>query len=386
MAINEYEINGERLWSVYVNIRHREHRNVRCQKRVLGLKTETAALQEEKKLIRSLTEDVRNLAERGPRWGDLVDAWEISNRSNKDREISQTTFVDNLSLLTRWTKDLWHLYAKEIGRGEIRLILKQAEVEGKSRSFQINLKAAISGVYRWAIEENKLKGLQTIPTEGVLTQKKIQDKPPEILTLEEIRTLLKEAKAHRHPWYPIWAVALLTGMRAGELHALVWSDVDFERDMIVLSKSYNFRFKIVKSTKAGYWRNIPMSSELKSLLLELKAADPEREHVLPRFSAFTKGGQAKVLRAFCTGIGIKPVKFHTLRACFATQLLANAIQPARVMKICGWKDLATMERYIRLAGLDERGATECLTFIGSDAGALAQVVNLFDFKAERPEK
>jgi len=90
-------------------------------------------------------------------------------------------------------------------------------LDGKSRSFQVNLKAAISGVYRWAIEGNKLKDLQAIPTEGVLTLKKTQERPPEILTLEEIRTLLKKAKSHQHPWYPIWTVALLTGMRAGEL-------------------------------------------------------------------------------------------------------------------------------------------------------------------------
>jgi integrase len=54
------------------------------------------------------------------------------------------------------------------------------------------------------------------------------------------------------------------------------------------------------------------------------------------------------------------VKFHALRACFATQLLAKNIAPAIVMKICGWKNLKTMEFYVRLAGVSEEGATECL--------------------------
>jgi ribulose bisphosphate carboxylase small subunit len=30
------------------------------------------------------------------------------------------------------------------------------------------------------------------------------------------------------------------------------------------------------------------------------------------------------------------------------------------MKVCGWKDLKTMQFYIRLAGIDEQGATEPL--------------------------
>lgn len=33
------------------------------------------------------------------------------------------------------------------------------------------------------------------------------------------------------------------------------------------------------------------------------------------------------------------------------------------MKVCGWKDLKTMERYIRLVGIDEKGVTDKLQFL-----------------------
>lgn len=383
MAINTYTENGAQLWSVYVNIRHRELPSVRRQQTVKGLKTEQAALQEEKKMIRTLTHEVNEFAERGVKWGELVDLWEIENRKNKDRGISQTTFVDNLSLLHRWTESVWHMHAREIGIGDWRQIFKIAEAEGKSRSFAISLKAAINGVYRFGIEENKLRGMHQLPTEGIQTKKRIEEKPPQILTLVEIKKLLREGARAEHPWYPIWVVALLTGMRSGELHALLWSDVDFDRGIIICSKSYNPRFKIVKSTKAGYWRNVPISQELKAFLLDLNARNPGSTHVLPRFGYWDKGQQARPLKFFCRGIGIQEIKFHTLRACFATQLLANGVQAARVMKICGWRDLATMERYIRLAGIDEMGATECLRIIDNDHQVMAEVVNLLDFKASR---
>jgi len=51
---------------------------------------------------------------------------------------------------------------------------------------------------------------------------------------------------------------------------------------------------------------------------------------------------------------------NTLRACFATQLIRNGIPPIQIQKICGWKDLKTMQKYIRLAGIEIKGATESL--------------------------
>jgi integrase len=51
-------------------------------------------------------------------------------------------------------------------------------------------------------------------------------------------------------------MALLEGMRNGELYGLEWTDIDFENSLIRVSKSYDSRTDTVKSTKAGYWRNI----------------------------------------------------------------------------------------------------------------------------------
>jgi integrase len=235
---------------------------------------------------------------------------------------------------------------------------------------------------------------------GLDVGKEKEEELPEILTLGEIRALLTSGCDHDHAWYPIWAMALLTGMRSGELHALLWTDIEMASEevaraqenllpekrrygMIRVTKTWNTRTRSTGPTKGGYWRSVPISGELYWFLHEQKSKTGNKPHVLPRFWEWDKGEQARVLRAFCEGAGLKSIKFHTLRACFATQLISDGIAPTRVMKIGGWKDIKTMQRYIRMAGIDEAGATEGLKFLPSDEVVMGHVVNLFDFRAKK---
>ncbi len=48
------------------------------------------------------------------------------------------------------------------------------------------------------------------------------------------------------------------------------------------------------------------------------------------------------------------IKFHALRACFVTQLLAKGTPAAIVMKICGWRDLKTIPIVSRSCLLRQR--------------------------------
>lgn len=63
------------------------------------------------------------------------------------------------------------------------------------------------------------------------------------------------------------------------------------------------------------------------------------------------------------GNGLPSIRFHSLRACFATLLIRDGVAPAIAMKICGWRDLKTMQRYIRLAGIEIEGATDQLKIL-----------------------
>lgn len=384
MAVKQYEENGKSLWMVYVNIRSKEDPRIRNQKRILGIESEKAAISAEKKLLKELSEQNVRRSSLGITWEDAIGRWELTMREDK-RSFSYeaNTVSDHVGLLRNCTKPWLKKAASEIYRGDARELFNALAQDGRSHAYLKHLKSTINVVFRWGIEQRLILGIHESPVHGLSLEGAKAEKVPDILTLEEIRKLLHEAKIMEHEWYPVWATALLTGMRNGELHALLWTDVDFDNRRITVSKSYHSRRRFVKSTKSGYWRNVPISDELHSLLLELKAKAGNRIHVLPRLTKWDDGLQAEVLRAFCRGIGIRSVKFHALRACFATQLLAHDIAPARVMKICGWRDLKTMQYYIRLAGVDERGATQVLKVMPSDAAVMGEVVNMFDFKGRK---
>lgn len=350
-------------YTVYVNLRSSKIPGIRFQKRLRGVESKAEAQRKEKKLIQDLSIKVAEKEGHGLTWRLVIKKWAttVASSSYIDKSYNPATIRDYISMLHTWTSEWLDVSASKISRGEGREVLNRVIEEGRSKAFQKRLKNTINMVYNWAIENRIVRDIHHSPVFGLKIVVK-QDKRPEILKPNEIRKLLYEANIQNHPWFYVWGVALLTGMRNGELYALRWEDVDFSADIVKVERSFNFKIGNFKDTKAGYWRSVPISSELKSLLLTIKKKSGS-EFVLPRLDKWKSGEQAKVLKHFCSSINLPKIRFHTLRACFATQLIGTGVEPIKVMKICGWKDLKTLSVYLRLAGIEEKGATEGLNFL-----------------------
>lgn len=284
-----------------------------------------------------------------------------------------------MSIVHKWTSSWMKMCAGEISRSEGRDLIIKLQKANLSKSYQKKVKNMINSVYEWVIEYKHIKGRTEGPLRGLIIDVS-EDKVPDILTLEEIKKFLMSAKILEHRWYPVWAMAVLTGMRSGELHALTWDQIDLEKGVIVVDRSYDSNAKKIGSTKGRYWRTVPISSSLKSLIVDLKQ-NPEVKaspFVLPRFKDWNNGDQAVPLKTFLKSIKVKPIKFHALRACFATQMLASGIPAPIVMKIGGWKKSSTMDIYLRLSGVDTKGATECLGFMPTELNFADNVISIFN--------
>ncbi len=395
MSVSSYQKNGQTLWQVYVDIKSKRDRRIRVQKRINGLATEKLAVAEEKRLTKELLQKLSELELQGLKWRDVIDRWERYQELYPSKRYAQTTIEDYTSLLRNWTHPWLDRNASDINRGDARALFNQIRDEGKSASFCKHLKNTISLFYTWGIEERLINGVRESPVYDLEIERDREEKLPEILNLQEIRELLRLAKEQQHPWYPVWVSAVYTGCRSGELQALLRNDVDIisreeakvqnelppeqrRYGLIRIRRNWNSRLKKLGPTKAGYWRTVPISSEyywflVNELKVESLGAD---DLLLPNLLDWRLGLQATILRGFCQANGITSVKFHTLRACFATHLIASGVPGPVVMKIAGWRDVKTMQRYIRLAGIEEHGATEKLKFSGSIEAAIEKVMTL----------
>jgi integrase len=379
MPISSYvdSKTGQTLFKVRIYRTSASRPDIVVDKRAMGFRNRSDAERAEKKLFIVVERELVQAEQKSCLWEALVDEWEVSARRRDIfiRDLSPQTIDDYVYSIRHHCKDWLRLHVAEIDRARAWMVLDRVERE-LSIARRKRLRTAIDAVFNWGILSGRLNGISSIPTGGFKSLQKEEEKMPEILTLDQIKTLLSYAANVGHPWYPIWALALSTGMRSGELYALEWDQVDFENKLIHVCRNWTNRTGY-GPTKGRYWRSVPIeSSQVLGFLKEEKLKRPDDKFVLYHFNFWTKGEAAKVLREFCVGSGLPSIRFHTLRACFATQLIRDSIAPAVVMKICGWKDLKTMQRYIRLAGIEVKGATQGLKLL-PEREVMGRVVSLF---------
>jgi len=375
MAVSSYTENDKTLWQAYVNLRSPTSKK-RIQKRVKGFKTEAEARREERRLIADCVKLIDREDSKGILWGDLVHFWYAEVQAGYLSKVTPRSAEGYISILRTRTKAWNDTPVSDLTRVHGRELFLKLEREGMPKSYQKKVKSIVGMVIDWAYDAKKISKDFESPILGIHIPKG-EERPPEILTLEEIKKLLHAAKLVDHSWYPIWSFAVLTGMRSGELQALTWDQIDLEKRTIMVSKSYDPNTGTEGSTKGRYWRTVPINSSLYDLIIEIKSKGIlSSGHVLPRSKEWENGDQAVSLKTFMQSIKMRPVKFHTLRACFATQMLANGVAAAVVMKIGGWKKMATMDIYLRLGGVDTKDATNCLEFMPQDISFGDNVVQL----------
>lgn len=379
MAISKYNENGKEYFKVYVNVRSPSDKSKRIQKYSYRLKTESEARREEKKLLQEATREIQRLEGLGLLWEEVVNLWALEfKQGHLFSKVGKRSSIEYVGVVRKWT-DSWNKrFAYELSRADGRDLIIRIEKAGLSRNYQKKVKNIVNSVFEWAIEFKHIREATTSPLKGLLIDNSVE-RVPEILSLEDIKNFLRAAKALNHQWYPIWSFAVLTGMRSGELQALTWGQIDLEKEIILVDKSYDSNLKETGSTKGRYWRTVPINKSLRNLILELKQGKKiaESDHVLPRIKDWDNGDQAAPLKTFLKSINMKPIKFHALRACFATQMLSNGVPAPIVMKIGGWKKTSTMDIYLRLAGVDTKGATVGLQFIPEEIDFGENIIDLF---------
>jgi integrase len=142
-----------------------------------------------------------------------------------------------------------------------------------------------------AVNEDLLAGN---PAVGIRKPKaeKFQPKP---LDPDQLAAFLREAEKDR--LHALYVLAVDTGARPGELFALTWPDIDFERRMVRINKSLeekggHLRVKETKTKKSR--RSVEVSTETMAVLNEYRKRQLAAGHLGGAVFTDTEGGHLRI--------------------------------------------------------------------------------------------
>ena len=175
-------------------------------------------------------------------------------------------------------------------------------------------------------------------------------------TDDELRRFLSAARDDEPGIYELYAAAVYTGMRFGELAGLCWSDINFERRLITVQRSYD------KPTKSSRVRHVPILDPLLPVLRVWRLQNP-LPIVFPNQRGMMHGPSARVsqeiLHRVLEAAGFPKVerdgklrsyiRFHDLRHTFASHWVMSGGDIFRLQKILGHSTITMTERYAHLA-------------------------------------
>ncbi|MFH1464679.1 MAG: site-specific integrase [Pseudomonadota bacterium] len=165
---------------------------------------------------------------------------------------------------------------------------------------------------------------------------------------EAMGRLLKVAEEEDYPGLmQFYATALYTGMRAGELCGLRWEDVDLERRLITVKRSYD------TPTKNNRIRRVPILDPLLPVLSAWKPLCPAAEFVFPNLAGNMQVSHSRVTKQTfqrCREKAKIPrITFHALRHTFASHWILKGGDLFRLQRILGHRSIEMTQRYAHLA-------------------------------------
>jgi len=281
------------------------------------------------------TGDLHNLSNKT--MGDMIDAYLEENPDAITYEVST---------LKQWRELLGKVKLNQVRRKHVKdareklaqQIVKSGSRKGETLSnATINRRVALlARVCRIAIED--WDWLKDNPAHiRALPEDNERDR---ILSPDE-RVRLLEAVVN-HPEKALLGFVLVaeaTGMRAGELRALKWADVDIDEGLLRILKSKNRDKRVVAVTgEALDW-------------LKQWRKDTEL-----RFGGYVFGNMtghapfyySKAFPEVRDAAGLEDFRFHDLRHGFVTAALTSNVNPILLSKVSGHRSTYVMQRYATL--------------------------------------
>lgn len=162
------------------------------------------------------------------------------------------------------------------------------------------------------------------------------------LNHDELERLLEDMEEPM--WNRMVIVAVNTGMRLGELLGLHWSDVDFGKRQIAVSKS--MVRGVISTPKNNKTRYIGMNRIVFDALQSVSSHG--RVFDVPNADHITYDRTRRAIHRICKRTGVRKIGWHILRHTFASRLAEKGVPLRVVQDLMGHSTIAMTERYAHL--------------------------------------
>lgn len=180
------------------------------------------------------------------------------------------------------------------------------------------------------------------PTDDCIAPK-VRKVEMKILAPEHMKAYLDAAEARG--LLPMFYLELVSGLRKGELVALLWSDLDVQNKTISVSKQYiknpNGELTLSRPKTETSVRKVSIPQMAVDLLIQEHEKHPGNPYMFPSpvtGEMYYPDSVVNLHKKILKDAGLEHIRFHDLRHTFATMALQNGVDIKTVSSMLGHYD------------------------------------------------
>ena len=249
-----------------------------------------------------------------------------------------------VSLIT--TQDVQRMYRRLENGGRVR-----EDAEGSKRlsdSTVRHIHTMLHGAMKAAVQAHIIP---KNPTENA-TVPKSNYKPMQVLNEQELDTFL-QAVQKDDIWRDFFYTELMTGLRRGEICALMWRDFDAKAGTLGISRTLHSKGQGVYAlgdTKTSQGNRTIILPESVAALLRARKKASISQWIFPQPTSpelpMNPGTAYRRLKTLLEEAGLPSIRFHDLRHTFATHALTSGVDAKTLAGILGHTNASfTLDTY-----------------------------------------